>query len=111
MKKRYWGALALVGTGVAAFAAGVRIAPVLRPQLDTTFFAQAAKSYNALVERDKFGVPHISGPRDADVAFGLGYAHSEDDFSTIMDAIVTTRGRAAETKGKEAAVGDSERRL
>jgi acyl-homoserine-lactone acylase len=106
MKKRYWGALALVGVGVAAYVAGVRIAPLLPSKLDTAAIIQTAKTYNALVERDKFGVPHISGPRDADVAFGLGYAHSEDDFATIVDAIVTTRGRAAETKGKDAAVGD-----
>lgn len=105
MKKRYWlvGALLLAGAG--AFAAGVRIAP-MRANLDVAAITQKAQTYHALVERDNFGVPHISGPCDADVAFGLGYAHSEDDFATIMDAIVTTRGIAAETKGKKAAVGD-----
>jgi acyl-homoserine-lactone acylase len=106
MKKRYWGALALMALGVVAYGAGVRVAPLLPTKLDTAAITQTAKTYNALVERDKFGVPHISGPRDADVAFGLGYAHSEDDFATIVDAIVTTRGRAAESKGKDAAVGD-----
>ena len=106
MKKRYWAGLVLVGIVVTAYVAGVRLAPLLPTKLDSAAITQTAKTYNALVERDKFGVPHISGPRDADVAFGLGYAHSEDDFATIVDAIVTTRGQAAETKGKDAAVGD-----
>ena len=105
MKKRYWGGFLLAGAFVGAYAAGVRLAP-LPSKLDIAAITQTAKTYNALIERDKFGVPHISGPKDADVAFGLGYAHSEDDFATIVDAIVTTRGRAGELKGKDAAVGD-----
>ena len=105
MRKRYWGGLLLAGALIGAYVAGVRIAP-LSSKLDVAAISQTAKTYDALIERDKFGVPHISGLRDADVAFGLGYAHSEDDFATILDAIITTRGRAAEIKGKDAAVGD-----
>ncbi len=78
----------------------------MRQAIDPAAFITTAKTYNPLIERDTFGVPHISGARDADVAFGFGYAHSEDDFATIADAILTTRGRAAEVKGKDAAVGD-----
>jgi acyl-homoserine-lactone acylase len=106
VKKRYLAGGFLVLAIAGAYTAGVRIAPLLPPKLDVGAITATAKTYDALIERDKFGVPHISGPRDADVAFGLGYAHSEDDFATIVDAIVTTRGRAAETKGKDAAVGD-----
>ena len=32
---------------------------------------EAAKAYDARIIRDGFGVPHIYGKRDADVAFGL----------------------------------------
>jgi acyl-homoserine-lactone acylase len=105
MKKRYWltGALLLAIAG--AYISGVRIAP-FGNKIDIAAIKEKAKTYDVLVERDKFGVPHISGPRDADVAFGLGYAHSEDDFATIIDAIITTRGIAGETKGAKAAVGD-----
>ena len=105
MQKRYWLALSALGLFQFAHLAGVRVAPIVA-NLDKTAISARAQTYDALIERDTFGVPHISGPRDADVAFGLGYAHSEDDFATIVDAIVTTRGRAAETKGKDAAVGD-----
>lgn len=105
MKKIYWGLLVVILACVAAYAAGVRIAPLAR-DFDPAPLIAKAKSYDPLIERDRFGVPHISGKRDADVAFGIGYAHSEDDFATIVDAVLTTRGRAAETKGKDAAVGD-----
>lgn len=97
--------LALLAAIPAAYAAGVRIAP-MGQSFDSAPYITKAKSYNPLIERDTFGVPHISGPRDADVAFGFGYAHSEDDFATIVDAVLATRGRAAEVKGKDAAVGD-----
>jgi acyl-homoserine-lactone acylase len=106
MKKRYWAALAVVLLCAGAYGAGVRIALPMAAKIDMAAITQKAKTYNTLIERDTFGVPHISGPRDADVAFGLGYAHSEDDFATIIDAIITTRGIAAQTKGKKAAVGD-----
>ena len=65
-----------------------------------------AKTYDAEIKRDEYGIPHISGPRDADVAFGLGYAHSQDDFSTIQNVAIATRGDLAAYKGKKAAIGD-----
>ncbi len=105
MKKRYWAGIMLAIACGAAYAAGVRIAP-LGHTFDSAGLIAAAQKHDALVERDTFGVPHISGPKDTDVAFGLGYAHSEDDFSTIIEAVLVTRGRSAETKGSEAAVSD-----
>jgi acyl-homoserine-lactone acylase len=105
LKKRYWaGVAALVLTG-GAYAAGVRLA-LPGGGFDAAPLIARAATYDALIERDGFGVPHISGARDADVAFGLGYAHSEDDFATIAEALLVTRGIAAETKGSEAAPGD-----
>ncbi|MEZ5969852.1 MAG: penicillin acylase family protein [Hyphomonas sp.] len=38
------------------------------------------QGYDAEIIRDEFGVPHIRGARDRDAAFGLAYAHAEDDF-------------------------------
>jgi acyl-homoserine-lactone acylase len=105
MKKRYWLALVACVLVGAAFVAGFRVAP-FGQSFDKAKALETAKTYDALVERDRFGVPHISGPRDADVAFGLAYAHAEDDFATILDAIITTRGVAAQTKGKDGAVSD-----
>lgn len=105
MKKRYGAGLAAVILVGGAYASGVRLALPTGGFDPAPLIAKAA-AYDALIERDGFGVPHISGARDADVAFGIGYAHSEDDFTTIAEALLVTRGIAAETKGSEAAPGD-----
>jgi acyl-homoserine-lactone acylase len=70
-----------------------------------TLMAQAAR-YHARIQRDHYGVPHISGPTDPDVAFGLGFAHCEDDFATIQGAALTARGQLAGVEGAKAAVTD-----
>jgi acyl-homoserine-lactone acylase len=43
--------------------------------------------------RDTWGVPHVFGERDQDAAFGLAYAHAEDDFPTIEAVLAASRGR------------------
>jgi len=35
--------------------------------------------------RDKYGVPHIFGSTDQETAYGLAWAHAEDDFRTIQE--------------------------
>jgi penicillin amidase/acyl-homoserine-lactone acylase len=66
----------------------------------------AAAKYDSTIVRDRYGVPHISGRRDADVAFGLAYAHAEDDFPTVQRAVLAARGRLANVDGIEAAESD-----
>ena len=44
------------------------------------------------IVRDNYGVPHIYGKTDADVAYGLAWAHSEDDFKTIQEAYLAGNG-------------------
>ncbi len=66
----------------------------------------AAKAYDARIIRDRWGVPHVYGARDADVAFGLAYAHAEDDWKTFEEVLLFSRGVLAQTKGKDAAVTD-----
>lgn len=56
--------------------------------------------------RDTWGVPHVFGRTDADTAFGLAYAHAEDDFATIQETLFRVRGRYASVRGPEAAPGD-----
>jgi acyl-homoserine-lactone acylase len=67
---------------------------------------KAAEMYSVQINRDEYGVPRIHGPRDADVAFGLGYAHAEDDWATIQDTLVAARGSLASHYGPDAAVTD-----
>jgi acyl-homoserine-lactone acylase len=65
-----------------------------------------AAQYHVRVIRDNFGVPHIFGRTDPDVGFGIGFAHSEDDFATIQDVALATRGTLAASEGVKAAPGD-----
>lgn len=76
------------------------------------FFAQQPgpppplRQYSAEIVRDEWGVPHIHGRTDPDVAFGVAWAHSEDDFSTLQDVVAMTRGRFGAVAGAEGASVD-----
>lgn len=59
-----------------------------------------ALSATVTIHRDTFGVPHVFGPTDASVVFGLMYARSEDEFSRIERGLVGTSGASAEAIGK-----------
>ncbi|MFQ6113584.1 MAG: acylase [bacterium] len=63
-------------------------------------------AYHARILRDTWGVPHIFGATDADVAYGLSYAHAEDDFATIQRTLLAARGRLAAVFGREAVPND-----
>src|SRR5690349_22940239 len=65
-----------------------------------------ARIYQAELVRDEFGVPHIYGKTDADVAYGVAQAHAEDDFSTLQDVVAMARGRYGAIRGPEGAQVD-----
>ena len=94
----------LLVLALAGFVAADRMAQPAEP--GPAALIAKAQTYRARIVRDDFGVPHIFGHRDADVAFGLGYAHSEDDFATIQDVALATRGTLAASEGLKAAPGD-----
>lgn len=58
-----------------------------------------ARSYDVRIVRDDYGVPHIFGATDPDVAYGLAYAHAEDDFATIEEVFAMTRARLGAITG------------
>ncbi len=106
---RYFKIGAAVILGVVLVALGLvivsdRMAQPVEPDA-SAFIAKAAR-YNVHIVRDNFGVPHIFGKTDADVGFGIGFAHSEDDFATIQDVALATRGTLAASEGAKAAPGD-----
>ncbi len=68
--------------------------------------APAARAYRAEIVRDEWGVPHIYGKTDADVAYGVALAHSEDDFRTLQDVVAMTRGRYGALAGEDGAQFD-----
>jgi acyl-homoserine-lactone acylase len=94
--------------GLAAFMVLVSAAFVITAPRgeDARQFAALSEKYEARIIRDAYGVPHIYGKRDIDVAFGLAYAHAEDDFETIQDVLLATRGKLATLRGPAAAKTD-----
>ena len=58
------------------------------------------------IARDSYGVPHIFAPTDPEVAYGLAWAHSEDDFKTIQTLILTGKGKLGSYLGKKGAPVD-----
>lgn len=61
---------------------------------------------NIQIIRDKFGVPHIYGKTDEEVAYGLAWATCEDDIKSMRENLLTARGRLGEYKGKDGAIMD-----
>lgn len=53
--------------------------------------------------RDQYGVPHIFGKTDPDVAYGLAWAASEDDFATIQQSLMAGKAMLATYQGKKGA--------
>jgi acyl-homoserine-lactone acylase len=90
----------LVGAGLSALA-WTRISPVDREAILAT-----ALEKDVTIHRDTFGVPHIFGKTDADVAFGLGYVQSEDDFENIALSVAMGRGELAKFQGPSAGQTD-----
>ncbi len=66
---------------------------LLRPTVPAPTAELKARAARVRILRDEWGVPHIFGQKDADAAFGLAYAHAEDDFATIQDLTAASRGR------------------
>ena len=51
-------------------------------------YLKKSEAYEAKITRDIWGVPHVYGKTDADAAFGLAFAHAEDDFKNIAGEYV-----------------------
>ncbi len=66
----------------------------------------SGRTYDVRILRDSWGVPHVLGKRDVDAAFGLAWAHAEDDFRTIQVSLLASRGNLAAVEGRDAAPFD-----
>jgi acyl-homoserine-lactone acylase len=83
---------------------GLRMTFVL---LLSSFFVTAQiNPQNVTIARDSFGVPHIFAPTDAEVAYGLAFAHAEDDFNSLQELIWPVKGLMGKALGKNGASGD-----
>ncbi|MFM6976704.1 MAG: acylase [Sphingobacteriaceae bacterium] len=68
-----------------------------------TLAAQVINPVNIQIARDEWGVPHIFGKTDPEVAYGLAWAHAEDDFATIQTSYLAGKAMLGLLKGKEGA--------
>jgi len=66
-------------------------------------FTTTINPENVRIYRDKWGVPHIHGKTDADAAYGLAWAHAEDDFETIQKTYLMAKHQLGAVTGKEGA--------
>ncbi|MGI9345194.1 MAG: penicillin acylase family protein [Gammaproteobacteria bacterium] len=57
------------------------------------------KRYLAHIQRDDWGVPHISGARDRDVAFGIAYAQATDALEDIEKSLRLHTGQMGRQEG------------
>ena len=74
--------------------------------ISLSVYAQRDYKQNVEIVRDSFGVPHIFGKTDADVAYGLGWATCEDDFKTLQWMLLAGKKMAGRNIGKDGAVID-----
>jgi len=90
--------------GLVAIVLGIAIGLMIWEPITAATPAPDAKvAHDARIRRDSFGVPHIDGRTDADVAYGLAYAEAEDDFHTMEELLAAIRGRSAAISGEDGA--------
>jgi acyl-homoserine-lactone acylase len=70
------------------------------------FAQQKINPKNIDIVRDSFGVPHIFAKTDAEVAYGLAWAHAEDDFKSLQDVVLPAKNLMGRVHGKAGAAGD-----
>ena len=61
---------------------------------------------NITIARDSFGVPHIFAPTDPETAYGLAWAHAEDDFDTLQLVVLSGQAKLGTVLGKKGAEAD-----
>lgn len=61
---------------------------------------------NITIARDSFGVPHIFAPTDAEAAYGLAWAHAEDNFDDIQLVLLSGKAALGSALGKAGARAD-----
>lgn len=69
-------------------------------------FSGNVDNRDVTIYRDNWGVPHIYGKTDEDVAFGLAYANAEDDIENMIFSLMAGRGKLGEYYGKNLAPSD-----
>ena len=72
----------------------------------TTISFSQINPNNIDIVRDKFGIPHVYAKTDAEVAYGLAWVNSEDDFKTIQEAYLAGNAMLSNHIGLKGAPAD-----
>ncbi|MFN8355273.1 MAG: penicillin acylase family protein [Spirosomataceae bacterium] len=75
-------------------------------QEEVYIFRTPINPLNINIVRDEWGVAHIFGKTDAETAYGLAWAHAEDDFKTIQEVYAMASARSAMLQGKKGMASD-----
>ncbi len=94
-----------VGVWAVVLALGAVAAPALASESNDA--RHDARAYDVRIRRDDFGVPHVLGKTDADAGYGLGFAQAEDDFATVQESVMASRGQSAVLKGESGVLSDT----
>ncbi len=100
MKKGLIFGIGILGMFIIAF--WINRIPLYIKKIDIDSF----RKYKVTIYRDIWGVPHSFGETDPDAAYGLAFAHAEDDFLTIQNVLLAAKGELARVYGKEGAPND-----
>ena len=69
-------------------------------------YSETINPENVTIARDEWGVPHIFGKTDAEVAYGLAWANCEDNFKVIQEALALGKGVMGRIQGAQGAQAD-----
>ena len=73
---------------------------------DASGWLSQADKYSATIRRDKWGVPHVHGKTDADVAFGAAYVHAREALADTEASIRLNKGLMGLHTGGDGARSD-----
>ena len=65
------------------------------------FSFSQVNNLNIDIVRGKYGTPHIFAQTDKETAYGLAWAHAEDDFKTIQQTFLPVKGALGKYLGKD----------
>lgn len=88
-----------------------KLLPILFVLLHFNIFSQDTFSWSVrrdsiFIVRDQWGVPHIYSPTDEETVYGFVWASCEDDFKSIQQTLLLTKGLNGRVNGIEGAKTD-----
>ena len=67
--------------------------------IEETTFQKINTNYKVSIQRDFWGIPHIKGETDIDIAYGVGLVHAEDAYDDLVKLMPLYRGKNAVVNG------------